>query len=147
MLTGQCLCGAVVFSLSAEPLYFYRCHCSLCRRQTGTGYNCATIVTEAGFKWHAGEAEINSWCKSSGYRNDFCKQCGSTVPNALRGSRYVWVPLGLMAAQGSAMVCVGDYCVGDAMPWDTLRSEHVFEASVESLESLLGALRVGGLRG
>lgn len=39
MLTGQCLCGAVVFSLSAEPLYFYRCHCSLCRRQTGTGYN------------------------------------------------------------------------------------------------------------
>jgi hypothetical protein len=142
MLTGQCLCGTVAFTLSAQPLYFYRCHCSLCRRQTGTGYNCATIVTESSFEWQAGQAEINTWRKPTGYRNDFCKQCGSTVPNALRGSRYVWVPLGLLAAQGSAMTCVGDYCVGEAMGWDTLRSEHVVDACVESLDSLLGALRV-----
>lgn len=143
MLTGQCLCTAVTFALTTEPRYFYRCHCSLCRRQTGTGYNCATIVTESSFQWVTGQAEISTWRKPSGYRNDFCKQCGSTVPNTLRGSPYVWVPLGLLDQQTSSMTCIGDYCLGDARQWDTLRSETAFDATPESLESLLAALRVG----
>ena len=144
MLIGNCLCGAVAFTLSAAPRYFYRCHCSLCRRQTGTGYNCATAVPETAFAWTAGQARISSWLKPSGYRNDFCKQCGSTVPNVLRGSPYVWVPLGLLEPQAEAMQCVGDYCVGDAQQWDTLRSEHTFDSHPESLAALLAALRVDG---
>lgn len=44
MTTGQCLCSAVRFSLSVKPRFFYRCHCSLCRRQTGVGHNLATLV-------------------------------------------------------------------------------------------------------
>lgn len=143
MLTGQCLCGTVVFSLRTEPLYFYRCHCSLCRRQTGTGHNCATIVTGSSFHWETGQDQINTWSKSTGYRNDFCKQCGTTVPNALRGSPYVWVPLGLLEQQGRALQCAGDYCVDDAMPWDTLVSECTHAGGPESLASLLAALRVG----
>jgi len=142
MLTGHCLCAAITFSLKTEPAFFYRCHCSLCRRQTGTGYNCATVVREADFQWQAGQADISTWQKPSGYRNDFCRQCGSTVPNALRGTSYVWVPLGLLNPQTTPLTCIGDYCLSDATHWDTVRSAHGVDGAIESLDALLTALQI-----
>lgn len=32
---GSCLCGQVKFQLTAEPLTFYACHCTDCRRRSG----------------------------------------------------------------------------------------------------------------
>lgn len=120
MTSGQCLCGAVRFSLEVEPRYFYRCHCSLCRKQTGVGHNLATLVKADDFRWLAGQALISSWQKPSGYRNDFCSSCGSTVPNPLRQTPYFWIPLGLLDVELSS-VCIGDFCTDDAMPWDQHR--------------------------
>lgn len=108
MITGQCLCAAVRFSLTVEPRFFYRCHCSLCRKQTGVGFNLATLLNARDFRWDAGQDSINSWIKPSGYRNDFCAQCGSTVPNPLRGSPYVWIPLGLLD-EDLNVECIGDF--------------------------------------
>ena len=141
MTSGQCLCGAVRFSLEVEPRYFYRCHCTLCRKQTGVGHNLATLVKAADFRWVAGQELISSWQKPSGYRNDFCSSCGSTVPNPLRQPPYFWIPLGLLEAELS-MACIGDFCTDDAMPWDGLRSEKGDCAAVESLEFLLHELQV-----
>ncbi|SNY22945.1 Uncharacterized conserved protein [Pseudomonas sp. LAMO17WK12:I6] len=141
MTTGQCLCAAVRFSLTVEPRFFYRCHCSLCRKQTGVGFNLATLVNARDFRWDAGQDLINSWVKPSGYRNDFCAQCGSTVPNPLRESPYVWIPLGLLD-EDLSMECVGDFCVDDAMSWDTQRSTRSYHGAVESLAFLLQKLRL-----
>ncbi|MDX9669465.1 MULTISPECIES: GFA family protein [unclassified Pseudomonas] len=143
MTTGQCLCTAVRFSLSVVPGFFYRCHCTLCRKQTGVGHNLATLVNARDFHWEAGQDSIKSWVKPSGYRNDFCAQCGSTVPNPLRGSPYVWVPLGLLDDDLS-MECAGDFCVDDAMSWDAQRSAKSHCGAVESLAFLVQELRVNG---
>ncbi|NBB35036.1 GFA family protein [Pseudomonas kielensis] len=141
MTSGQCLCGAVRFSLEVEPRYFYRCHCSLCRKQTGVGHNLATLVKADEFRWLAGQALISSWQKPSGYRNDFCSSCGSTVPNPLRQTPYFWIPLGLLDVELSS-VCIGDFCTDDAMPWDQHRSPNSHRAAPESLEFILQALQV-----
>ena len=141
MTSGQCLCGAVRFSLEVEPRYFYRCHCSLCRKQTGVGHNLATLVKADEFRWLAGQALISSWQKPSGYRNDFCSACGSTVPNPLRQTPYFWIPLGLLDVELSS-VCIGDFCTDDAMPWDQHRSPNSHRAAPESLEFILQALQV-----
>lgn len=141
MTTGQCLCTSVRFSLAVEPGYFYRCHCTLCRKQTGVGHNLATLVNARDFRWEAGEETISSWRKPSGYRNDFCSLCGSTVPNPLRESPYVWIPLGLLD-DDLRMECVGDFCVDDAMTWDAHRSANSYHLAVESLDVLLYRLRV-----
>jgi len=141
MTEGQCLCSAVRFSLAVEPRFFYRCHCSLCRKQTGVGHNLATLVNAGDFRWVAGQDAITCWLKPSGYRNDFCSQCGSTVPNPLRESPYVWVPLGLLDAN-LPIECAGDFCVDDAMAWDTQRSANSHHASPESLAFLVRELRV-----
>lgn len=141
MTSGQCLCGAVRFSLEFEPRYFYRCHCSLCRKQTGVGHNLATLVKADEFRWLAGQALISSWQKPSGYRNDFCSSCGSTVPNPLRQTPYFWIPLGLLDVELSS-VCIGDFCTDDAMPWDQHRSPNSHRAAPESLGFILQALQV-----
>lgn len=141
MTSGQCLCGAVRFSQEVEPRYFYRCHCSLCRKQTGVGHNLATLVKADEFRWLAGQALISSWQKPSGYRNDFCSSCGSTVPNPLRQTPYFWIPLGLLDVELSS-VCIGDFCTDDAMPWDQHRSPNSHRAAPESLGFILQALQV-----
>jgi hypothetical protein len=138
-MKGACLCETVVFEISVTPTRYYRCHCSLCRKQSGTGYNLATIVKESDFSWVSGESQIASWRKPTGYRNDFCASCGSTVPNRLRGRPYIWLPVGLLS-EPADMQCTGDYCTDDAMPWDTIRSETNHAGPVESLDSLLTSL-------
>jgi len=140
-MKGACLCEAVTFEIAVTPERFYRCHCSLCRKQSGTGYNLATLVKEADFNWLSGESQIASWHKPTGYRNDFCSRCGSTVPNLLRGKPYVWIPVGLFI-DSADMQCIGDYCTDDAMPWDTTRSEINHAGPVGALNDLLASLKL-----
>lgn len=140
-MKGSCLCGSVAFELSVRPLKFYRCHCSLCRKQSGVGYNLATLVKREAFCWLKGENNIASWCRPTGYRTDFCTLCGSTIPNLLRDMPYVWIPVGLLD-EPVEMQCAGDYCIDDAMPWDKTRSTLSHAGPVASLTSLLKSLKL-----
>lgn len=136
MVKGSCLCGTVRFTLQTAPKNFYRCHCSLCRKQAGVGHNLATLIPASEFVLEGGEENIVTWQKTTGYRNDFCSLCGSTVPNALRDVPYVWVPIGLIE-NDLALQCLGDYCTEDAMSWDCLRSDKNSPGPVQSLDELL----------
>lgn len=140
-MKGSCLCGAVAFEVSVSPSLFYRCHCSLCRKQSGTGYNLATLVKASDFFWLKGEKGISSWQKPTGYRTDFCSSCGSTVPNLLRDMPYVWLPVGLLD-EPLDMNCIGDYCTDDSMPWDETRSDSNHAGPVLSLAALVNSLNL-----
>lgn len=140
-MNGSCLCKTVEFQLSYKPSLFYRCHCSLCRKQSGAGYNLATLVKSNEFRWIQGENCIASWFKPTGYRTDFCSVCGSTVPNILRDLPYVWIPVGLLD-ESLEMECVGDFCTDDAMPWDETRSNRLHSGPVQSLSYLLECLKL-----
>ena len=140
-MKGSCLCGAVAFELSVTPALFYRCHCSLCRKQSGTGFNLATLVKTGNFSWLKGEKGIISWIKPTGYRNDFCSTCGSTVPNPLREIPYIWLPVGLLDEQLD-MQCIGDYCTENSMPWDKIRSNNNHAGPITSLDSLLKSFKL-----
>jgi hypothetical protein len=140
-MNGSCLCKTVEFQLSYKPSLFYRCHCSLCRKQSGAGYNLATLVKSNEFRWIQGENCIASWFKPTGYRTDFCSVCGSTVPNILRDLPYVWIPVGLLD-ESLEMECVGDFCTDDAMPWDETRSNILHSGPVKSLSYLLECLKL-----
>ena len=116
-MRGQCLCNTVAFEIDAASLRLYRCHCSLCRRQSGTGSNLATIVPSKMFRWLCGEDKIASWQKESGFRSDFCSVCGSPVPNPLRSTSKTWIPAGLLEAQARVEV-VADIYVASRADWD-----------------------------
>ncbi|HKX98285.1 MAG TPA: GFA family protein [Steroidobacteraceae bacterium] len=95
-LKGSCLCGDVRYEVRGPFPSLYQCHCSLCRKQGGSVSNTGLIVSADKFRWAAGEAGIGRWQRSSGFRSWFCARCGSTVPNPLRDTGYVWVPAGTL---------------------------------------------------
>lgn len=103
-MLGKCLCGGVEFEVSRERLKLYQCHCKLCRKQSGTFSNAATIVAESNFKFAKGQNLITHWKKHTGFTSDFCSCCGSPVPNILRDSDYVWIPAGLLEGDINAEI-------------------------------------------
>lgn len=96
MIKGSCLCGQVSFEIAKDEVKLYQCHCELCRKQGGTYSNAATIIPANLFNMVEGKSNIKSWCKPTGFRSDFCTNCGSPVPNLLRDTDYYWVPAGLL---------------------------------------------------
>ena len=55
-MQGKCLCGGVQFVLSGELPNLYQCHCSLCRKVTGSSANAAFRIDLAQLSWIEGEA-------------------------------------------------------------------------------------------
>ena len=118
-MRGQCLCGKVVFELSGTPPRLYQCHCTLCQKQGGSTSNTAAIVDAELLQWIAGQEIISSWIKDTGFRSDFCSNCGSPVPNPLRSTPYYWVPAGLLENAGPLEIGVHVF-VGSKAHWDKL---------------------------
>jgi hypothetical protein len=95
MIEGSCLCGTIRFAIEGDLPDLYQCHCSLCRKVTGAAANAALTVPADRFHWRDGETAIRAFVRDSGYRNDFCTRCGSTVPNPTRDATGYWIPAGL----------------------------------------------------
>jgi hypothetical protein len=43
-MRGNCLCGAVEFEIVGELRRLYQCHCSLCRKQSGSTSNSSLLI-------------------------------------------------------------------------------------------------------
>ena len=136
---GTCLCGAVSFELDGPLPKFYRCHCSLCRRQSGTAGNAATLVATERFRWLSGQTQVGSWTKASGFRSDFCRACGSPLPNLLRGQPYMWVPAGLLDTE-AALDFVVDLHLASKAGWEGTPKGRAHFATMPALEDLLARL-------
>lgn len=120
-MRGKCLCGQVEFEVNGVVPKLYQCHCSLCRKQGGATSNTAAIVAKEHFNWLAGQERISSWVKDTGFRSDFCSNCGSPVPNPLRSTPYYWVPAGLL--EGDVQLKISAHlCVGSKASWDVIAS-------------------------
>ena len=117
-MRGQCLCEAVSFEIVGPIPKLYQCHCSLCRKQGGSVSSTATIVAAENFRWLSGQELISSFVKPTGFRSDFCSKCGSTVPNPLRNTPYVWVPSGMIDGTEKLEIAVHVHA-GSRATWDT----------------------------
>lgn len=139
-MKGECLCGAVKFEIKGDVPNLYQCHCSLCRKATGSSANAATFVEQTNFRWVSGQDKISSFQKPTGYRSDFCSVCGSPVPNKLRGMELLWVPAGLMEESFKAAVKVHLH-MGSAASWEHDSAECIrLDAGAESLAALKNAI-------
>lgn len=139
-MKGQCLCGSVVFEVVGEVPNIYQCHCSECRKSTGSSANAATFVPAVNFRWVNGEDKISSFKKESGYRNDFCSVCGSVVPNPLRDTDRVWVPAGLLEDTDELEVVIHLYIKSQASWEHSAQNAQVCDET-PGLEALNNALQ------
>ncbi|XXG95606.1 1 3-beta-glucanosyltransferase gel4 [Hypoxylon texense] len=78
---GGCFCGKVRISYEGEPVGKAVCHCTDCRKITGSTYSTNLIVPGAGFKILSGTPKSISKVAESGKEitSHFCGDCGTTL--------------------------------------------------------------------
>lgn len=76
-IRGHCLCGRTTYLVDKAPAWCGHCHCSSCRRQTGSAL--ATFVgCERAHFTLTGE-EMGCYESSPGVRRYFCQHCGTPI--------------------------------------------------------------------
>src|SRR5881392_3624665 len=95
-LNGSCLCGTVTFEVQPPFERMAHCHCSRCRKGTGTGHATNLYVQPEQLKWTSGESTISRYSLPSAksFGKWFCSHCGSPVPRITRSGKNVVVPAG-----------------------------------------------------
>jgi len=79
MLTGKCLCGGVRFEIDEDLGPIIYCHCSMCRRATGSAFASNATVRSASFRTTSGEELIREYQSSPDGIRGFCSRCGSSI--------------------------------------------------------------------
>lgn len=78
--TGGCLCGAVRYTLSGEPRAIALCHCTHCRKQSGSTFSFNLVLRESDYL-QTGETTLFVDTGDSGepVHRHFCGRCGSPI--------------------------------------------------------------------
>ncbi len=101
MIHGSCLCGAVQFEFTKAAGPFDLCHCTRCRKVTGSAFFAGLYVRIEDFRLVAGRELISIYeapilRTPPAYRVSFCSRCGSPVPNPSGTSGLLEIPAGLL---------------------------------------------------
>src|SRR6185437_991654 len=88
---GSCLCGTVRYEVRQPFDKFLYCHCSRCRKATGTAHAANAVVAPEAFRWTAGEDNVVRYDLSTArsFATAFCKTCGSPMPHLTRSGLRV----------------------------------------------------------
>ncbi len=79
--SGSCLCGAVKYEIEGDFEHFFLCHCSHCRKDTGSAHAANLFSTSATLKWVHGQDKITSFnLPATRHSRSFCSTCGSALP-------------------------------------------------------------------
>jgi hypothetical protein len=78
-LTGGCACGGVRFEIDAPLVSASWCHCSRCRRRTGTPASPQARVEPGSLRVVSGDELVHVWQPEGGWAKAFCAVCGSAL--------------------------------------------------------------------
>lgn len=91
---GSCLCKKIVFEVTGEFKKFLLCHCSRCRKETGSAHAANLFSNTAEFKWVKKEAVVKTYClPNTRFAKSFCEDCGSALPT-VGENNFILVPAG-----------------------------------------------------
>lgn len=97
-ISGSCLCGDIKFEAKPPFATFRYCHCSRCRKASGSAHAANLFVPETQFKWLAGETLIKHYDHPEGTRFavSFCPQCGTRMPHKVKTTENMLIPAGTL---------------------------------------------------
>ena len=122
MTRGSCLCGAVQFEIDGPTTDIGMCHCSKCRKVSGTASNANLMASRDVFRWIEGEGSITKFELPDGWGQWRCSTCGSPVPMLHPGGGAYWIPAGLLDSDPGVRVR-GHIFVGSKAPWDEIAGD------------------------
>ena len=97
-ITGSCLCGAVAFAVNPPFGGFRYCHCSRCRKASGSAHAANLFLPRAQFQWLTGQDKVKRYDHAQSQRFSvwFCSDCGCRVPHEIRTRDDMLIPAGLL---------------------------------------------------
>lgn len=124
-MKGSCLCGEVTFEIEGDFERFFLCHCSYCRKDTGSAHAANLFTNIGALRWLSGKEKVKDFnLNSTRHVKSFCSECGSALPNTKMGGDLCIVPAG---------------CLDDEV---TLKPEaHIFTDSQANWEKELGSIK------
>lgn len=96
-LTGSCLCGACKYSITAELMHFFQCHCVQCQKTTASNFAANIIAAPADIHWMSGSDNTKRFdYPGRGFTQVFCTTCGSGLPFLDRSGDMLFIPTGTL---------------------------------------------------
>lgn len=92
---GKCLCGAVHYSVTDAFLYAANCHCSNCRRATGSAFKPFAGIERHELRVTQGEDELMTFGEEDA-GDKHCRRCGSLLYSVVQQGARVHVTLGTL---------------------------------------------------
>jgi hypothetical protein len=96
MHTGSCLCGTVRYEIRGDIGPGFYCHCSRCRKASGSAFASNAVVAADDFVVIAGQHALKAFVADTGLRRSFCGNCGSPIISQREGVPQVRVRLGTL---------------------------------------------------
>ncbi|MEZ5529471.1 MAG: GFA family protein [Porticoccaceae bacterium] len=116
--TGSCLCGCVHFEIEGEFEQFFLCHCSRCRKDTGSAHAANLFSHGANLQWLSGEELVQTFTlPATRHTRSFCTVCGSALPIEIPGESFIVIPAGSLDEE-IAIKPTAHIFVGSKAGWD-----------------------------
>jgi hypothetical protein len=121
ILTGSCFCRAIQYSVADAFLYAMNCHCSNCRRTTGSAFKPFAGIERDKLKVTQGADDLLIYGQDTAH-DAHCRTCGSLLYSVVRGGAYVHVAMGSLTDPPSIRPNRHIF-VGSKAPWFTITDD------------------------
>ena len=115
VLTGECECGLVHYSVEDAFLYAANCHCSRCRAATGSAFKPFAGIEREKLEVTDGLESLLVFGEED-LNNTRCGACGSLLFSVVRDGAYVHVAMGSLVDAPSIRPTKHIF-VGSKAPW------------------------------
>jgi hypothetical protein len=120
-LAGMCLCGAVHYAVADEFVYAANCHCSNCRRVTGSAFKPFAGIESDKLAITEGSDNLLIFGETRGH-DAHCKTCGALLYSLVRDGAFVHVTMGTLVDDPTIRPTCHIF-VGSKAPWDIIADD------------------------
>ena len=132
ILAGECFCRAVRYEVADQFAYAMNCHCSNCRRTTGSAFKPFAGIARHKVSVTKGDDNLLTYGTEAAH-DAHCRSCGSLLYSVVRDGAFVHVAMGTLIDAPSIRPTAHIFA-GSMAPWFTISDdlpqypEHVVRA-------------------
>lgn len=120
-LAGNCFCGAVRYAVADAFGYAMNCHCSNCRRTTGSAFKPFAGIEREKFAVTRGPDSLLVYGDDKA-NDTHCRLCGSLLFSVVRDGTFIHVAMGTLVDEPTIRPSRHIF-VGSKAPWFTITDD------------------------
>lgn len=121
ILAGECYCRAVRYEVADAFSYALNCHCSNCRRTTGSAFKPFAGIEYSRLRLVSGEDQ-RLICGDDVTHDAHCARCGSLLYSRVREGEWAHVAMGTLVDAPSIRPTAHIF-VGSKAPWHEITDD------------------------